>query len=228
MQVLPWKGHSPAKSLQSSLATIPSAKRSADATNLSWELSEDQESRHPQKWQQHPGCFPLFDSCTNWRGLLPALCTVWSTATINLESCPLPVWSWHYDQCSTGKRRLPSDGLLLQVPSSSLVSQMLRLLCALQRGPWGSALGKAGPALTSHFSYSFASDKPFLSKQLSQFSKTLTHITTSFTNVNVKNRNTIYSQLSLYLNRMFWLLHSWFVFDWKCNFTFFLIEKCND
>lgn len=94
--------------------------------------------------------------------------------------------------------------------------------------PWGSALGKAGPALTSHFSYSFASDKPFLSKQLSQFSKTLTHITTSFTNENVKNRNTIYSQLSLYLNRMFWLLHSWFVFDWKCNFTFFLIEKCND
>lgn len=63
---------------------------------------------------------------------------------------------------------------------------------------WGSALSKAGPALTSHLSYSFASHKPFLSIPiflLSRFSKTLTHITTSYTNQTAKNRNTIYSQL---------------------------------
>lgn len=42
---------------------------------------------------------------------------------INVESCLLPVWSWHYDQSSARKRRLPSDGLLLQAPSSSLGSQ---------------------------------------------------------------------------------------------------------
>lgn len=70
------------------------------------------------------------------------------------------------------------------------------VLC--QRICWGSALSKAGPALTSHLSYSFASHKPFLSTPiflLSHFSKTLTHITTSYTNQTAKNRNTIYSQL---------------------------------
>lgn len=126
-------------------------------------------------------CFALLYTRTDPRWLIPPVRALHSMAAIHLGSSPLPVWL-RYGMISPvpgrGKHPVPvCCRLLLQVPSSSLGLWMLRLLSALQGVCWGSAPGKAGPALSSRFSYSFASDEPFLSTLtiflLFHFSKTV-------------------------------------------------------